>query len=321
VFAKVLGGRLHCIHYLRSHSRLNAPIRYGLQAIRTLQVLFTGRAQMIHVQNPPFICGLTVYLFCCVTGAHFIFDHHSAAFARDWRWAIPIQRFLARRAVTNIVTNQHWADIVQSWGARALIMGDPFLPLPQGEAFPVKQGFTIVLVGGFAPDTPLETVLQAAAQLPDVHFYITGDPRRTPTGFFETLPTNVTCTGFLPDAQYIGLLRAADAIMVLTRRNHTLQLGGCEAVSVGQPLITSDWPFLRDFFSMGTVYVADTATSIRDGVLMMQKERRRLKEEIVALRDSKKHEWNTQLAQLNELADQALCGDREFGPRKENKPQ
>ena len=37
--------------------------------------------------------------------------HHSTAFARVWDWALPIQKFLAQHAVTNIVTNQHWANL------------------------------------------------------------------------------------------------------------------------------------------------------------------------------------------------------------------
>jgi hypothetical protein len=102
------------------------------------------------------------------------------------------------------------------------------------------------------------------------------------------------------------LLRAVNAIMVLTTRDHTLQLGGCEAVSVGQPLITSAWPFLQDFFSKGTIHVANTADGIRDGILLMQKEHRRLKEEIARFRDARRQEWNIQLAQLCELVAQAI---------------
>ena len=154
----------------------------------------------------------------------------------------------------------------------------------------------------FRADEPLDAVLNAAVQLPDtVHFYVTGDTKRKPESFFDELPANVTCTGFLPDAQYIGLLKAVDAVMVLTTRNHTLQLGGCEAVSLCQPLITSDWLFLRDFFSKGTIYVTNTADGIRDGVLMMQKEHQQLEEEMIAFRETARRKWDIQLAQLNNL--------------------
>jgi glycosyltransferase involved in cell wall biosynthesis len=301
MFAKELGARLYCIHYLRFQAPPYAPVKYILQAVRTLQVLFTERPQAIHVQNPPFICTLVVYLYCRVIGAQFVIDHHSAAFARMWDWALSVQKFLARRAVTNIVTNQHWADIVHSWNAHALIMGDPFLALPRGQEFSVKPGFSVAFISTFASDEPLDAVLEAAAQLPQVHFYITGDTKRKPKSFFDNLPANVTFTDFLPDSQYIGLLRAIDVIMVLTTRDHTLQLGGCEAVSVGKPLITSDWPFLRNFFSKGTVYVTNTGDGIRDGILVMQKQHKELEREMMAFRRDNRHEWDTRLAQLKQM--------------------
>lgn len=171
------------------------------------------------------ICGLVVSFYCYFTGARFVFDHHSAAFGHAWDWALPIQKLLARRAVTNIVTTQHWAEVVRSWGAHALVMGDPHLELPPGQEFFVGPGFNIAFISTFSSDEPLEAVLQAAKELPQIHFYITGDAKRKPKSFHNSLPANVTCTGFLPDAQYIGLLRAVDAIMVLSTRDHTLQMG------------------------------------------------------------------------------------------------
>ena len=146
VFAKTIGGKLYCIHYLRFQSPFYAPVKYVLQAIHTLHILFLERPQAIHVQNPPFICGLVVYFYCCLTKAKFVLDHHSAAFGHAWDWALFIQKFLAQRGVTNIVTNQHWADVIHSWNANALIMGDPFLDLPQGEAFPVEPKFNVAFV-------------------------------------------------------------------------------------------------------------------------------------------------------------------------------
>jgi glycosyltransferase involved in cell wall biosynthesis len=300
-FARELGGKLYCIHYLRFQSPLFAPFKYILQAVRTLQVLFKERPQAIHVQNPPFVCGLVVHLFCLIMGAQFLFDHHSAAFVRAWDWALPIQKFLARRAVTNIVTNTHWAGIVQSWGAHALVMGDPFLDLPAGESFPVGWGFKVAFVCTFAPDEPLDAVLEAAAQLPDISFCVTGDATRKPKSFFVGLPDNVTFTGFLPDAQYIGLLRTVNAVLALTTRDHTLQLGGCEAVSLGKPLITSNWPFLREFFSGGTIYVDNSVEGIRDGIQIMQNRHEELAREMLAFRQDGRRRWNNQLAQLEEM--------------------
>jgi glycosyltransferase involved in cell wall biosynthesis len=277
-------------------------LKYILQALRTFAVLFKERPAAVHVQNPPFVCGLIVYLYTLLTGAKYVLHYHSAAFGSVWDWALPLQKFLARHAVTNIVTNQHWAAVIHSWGAHALVMFDPFLDLPQAEPFPVEPGFNVAFISTFAADEPIEEVLQAAALLPDVHFYITGDTRKKPAAFFANVPSNVTFTGFLdPYRHYPGLLRAADGILVLTTRDHTLQLAGCEAVAVGKPLITSDWPYLREVFAKGTVYVGNSAESIRDGILEMRQRHAELMTGIIALRRESQREWKLRLSQLNQM--------------------
>ena len=300
-FAKALGASLHCVHHIRTRSRFSVPIRYTLQAFHTLWILFKERPQAVHVQNPPIACSLVVYFFCRLCHAEFVLDHHSAAFAGVWDWALPIQRFVAQQAATNIVTNQYWADRIHAWDAPALIIGEPFLDLPEGEVLPKQPGFSVAFVSTFAPDEPLDQVLQAAPKLPAVHFYVTGDSKQSDHDRYEPLPPNVVLTGFLPDAQYIGFLRAVDGIMALTTRNHTLQLGGCEAVSVGQPLIVSDWPCLRDTFPKGTVYAANTSEGIRDAVLLLQQEHEALRQEMLLFRDEARKEWYARCSLLNEL--------------------
>lgn len=300
-FAHELRGKLYCIHYLRFQSPIHAPFKYVLQTVRTLQVLFSERPTAIHVQNPPFVCGLVVDLYCRLTGAKYVLHYHSAAFAGIWRWALPIQKLLARRAATNIVTNQHWAAIVRGWGGHAMVMIDPFLDLPVCRTFPVKAGFNVAFVCTFAPDEPVEAVLAAATLLPEVNFYITGNIKKLSADLLAQTPPNVTFTGFLdPYREYPGLLRAADAIMVLTTRDYTLQLGGCEAVAAGKPLITSDWPYLREVFGKGTVYVSASAESIRDGVVSVRQRYNALAQEIVALREQSREEWDVRLRQLRE---------------------
>jgi glycosyltransferase involved in cell wall biosynthesis len=117
----------------------------------------------------------------------------------------------------------------------------------------------------------------------------------------QTKPDNVTFTGFLPDQDYLELLRGADAIMALTSEDFTLQLGGMEAVAVGKPLITSDWSFLREHFDRGTVHVANTPQSIRQGIVEVQENLERLSAEILDLRSAHREEWEAKSKQLHEL--------------------
>jgi glycosyltransferase involved in cell wall biosynthesis len=153
----------------------------------------------------------------------------------------------------------------------------------------------------------VESVLAAAAMTPDVNYYVTGDTRKRPAAFFAAAPPNVTFTGFLnPNGEYLGLLRAADAIMVLTTRDYTLQLGGCEAVSVGKPLITSDWPYLREVFGGGAVFVSNTAKGIRDGIHAVHERHEELAREIAEFRQKSQREWNIRMRQLENMVARTL---------------
>lgn len=304
MFSRTLGGNLYCIYYFGQGKRWLAPVKYFLQGLRTFQVLLSERPTAIHVQNPPFISSLVVYFFCLLFGAGYVIDHHSASFSSTWEWALPIQKILARKAMTNIVTNEFWADQVCSWDAETIIMGDAYLDLPPGTDFPVSERFNIAFISTFSPDEPIDQVFKAAENSPAVQVYVTGDARNYRGDILEEKPANVSLTGFLPDNQYVGLLRSVDAVLVLTTRNHTLQLGGCEAVSVGQPLITSDWPFLREFFQEGTIYVENDSESIRAGFETIQNRQQILQEEMKSLRERGRKEWECQLSELQALADQ-----------------
>ena len=142
---------------------------------------------------------------------------------------------------------------------------------------------------------------EAARQMPDVDFYVTGDSRRITPELLAAKPDNCHLTGFVPYEQYIGLLRQAGTIVDLTTRNHTLLMGGFEAVSLGTPLVTSDWPILREYFSRGTVHVANNVAGVRDGVRYALENEEVLRREMVDLKAALETEWQRSSAELWEL--------------------
>jgi glycosyltransferase involved in cell wall biosynthesis len=105
----------------------------------------------------------------------------------------------------------------------------------------------------------------------------------------------------LPNEEYIGLLRAVQVIMVLTNDNHTMQRGACEALSIGKPIITSNWSVLRDFFNKGTVYVDNTGAGIKEGILEVQKNLKQLKAEILILKKERLLDWKEKYDELTNL--------------------
>ena len=284
-----------------------APVRYILQTIKTFAVLIRENPAVIFVQNPPIFAILVVYLYARLSSAKYIIDSHTGALlAPWWKWSLPLHAFLSRQAVTTIVTNEYLEAIVKAWGANTFIIADIPTKFPQGIDFSLNGKFSVAVINTFSPDEPVGEVLNAAASLPDVQFYITGDPIRAKKTFLQQHPDNVKFTGFLPDEEYFGLLRAVHAIVVLTTDNHTMQRGACEAVSLGKPIITSNWPVLRDYFHKGTIYVDNSSQGIFQGILKMQRERATLEKEILLLQQERWLEWEEKYAQLTKLIEHSL---------------
>jgi len=273
--AEQLGATSYLIHYLRFKVPYLAPVKYVLQSLRTLQVLIRERPTLVLVANPPVIAPLVIWLGSIVLRYHFVIDAHSGAFQHArWSWSLPLQRFLARRAVATLCTNEFMASIVRSWGARAELIQDLAFDLaPQGPA-ESSDAFHVVFICTYSVDEPVTDVVEVARMLPHVQFSFTGDPSYATRGFRETVPANVRLTGFIPDEEYLRLLRGADALLVLTREDHTMQRGAYEAMALEKPLITSDWQLLRQVFSRGTIHVDNSPAAIAEAVEKIRKDPR-----------------------------------------------
>ena len=301
LFANELDMQLYEIQMLKRSYAL-APLRYLLQTWRTLRILFGERAEVTFVQNPPVFAAFAVWLYSALTRTRFVIDSHTGALlAWWWRWTLPLHGWLSRRALTTIVTNQHLADMVERWNAPSFILADIPMQFPAGKPFALRKPFNVTVINTFSPDEPVGEVLRAARELPDVDFYITGNPARANKEHLANHPENVHFTGFLPDDEYFGLLRAVQTIMVLTTDNHTMQLGASEALSLGKPIITSDWPILRDYFRQGTVYVDNTHMGIVAGVERMRTQLPAMQQGILALQREQQAEWAEKKRQLRQL--------------------
>jgi glycosyltransferase involved in cell wall biosynthesis len=262
-----LGARSYLVHYLRFKAPLLAPVKYVLQTFKTAWILLREMPQGVLVANPPVVAPLVIWLGSVVLGYRFILDAHSGAFQHArWSWTLPLQRFLSRRAVTTIVTNESMAETVRAWGGECILVQDLALDLHLDGPALRRDRFHVVFICTHSVDEPVPEVVRAARMLGDVDFSFTGDPSYAPRGFRDSLPENITLTGFMPDSEYLALLRGADAILVLTSEDNTMQRGGYEAMALEKPLITSDWPLLRRVFASGTVHVDNSAEGIVEAI-------------------------------------------------------
>ncbi len=299
LLAQRLGATIHHIFHGQRGKLRQVPERYLRQTRETWPILRREKPDVVFVQNPPILCVLVAFFYAQRYGARFVIDSHTAAFlSPKWRWSLGLHRMLSRRAVTTIVHNESQAKIVKSWGCRYCVLGDPLGNYPSAEPFPVNGQLNVAVINSFGEDEPVDVVLEAAAKLPEVGFYITGDSRHAAPRLLAKRPDNCHFTGYLPYGQYVGLLQGVDFVMDLTTRDHCLLSGAFEAVSIGTPLIVSDWPILRDYFSLGTVHVSNTVPGICEGVQRAQRERPALRQGILQLREKLEVQWNREFAEL-----------------------
>ena len=267
LLAKAIGAHIEFVHRTQRRGFLASPAKYLYQTVRTLRLLRDRRPGIVFVQNPPSFLALLVWMTSRGTGRRIVVDSHSDAF-QSWYWTRPrlLYRALARGLAATVVTNDLFADLVRSWGGTAVVLQDIPARFPDGGTYSFDEAFNVTVVNTFADDEPLAAVMSAAGQLDDVRFHVTGNTKRAERGLIASAPPNVTFTGFLTDEDYFALLRGSDAVMCLTTRDNTMQRGACEALSLGRPIVTSDWPILRSYFSAGTVHVDNTVGGIKEGV-------------------------------------------------------
>jgi glycosyltransferase involved in cell wall biosynthesis len=298
-----LDGKSHMVYSARYGSHVpTIPFKYLSQTIRTLRILFRDRPGTVFVMTPPVFACLPAWIYCRLTGASYVIDAHTGAFL-DARWKplLFIHRWFSRRARTTIVTNEFMRDMVRSWGAQTTIVRDVPVRFPEPIRPTLDGDCNITLVSSFTRDEPLEVFFDAAARLPEVQFHVTGNYRRADPRVLQKKPQNVRLTGFLSDAEYVGLLLASDAVISLTTLDHTMQRGAYEAVYLGRPVITSNFDLLRRHFCKGSVHVDNTVEAVTSGIRRMRADSHRLLAEVEELRRERMRDWEIAEASLRRL--------------------
>src|SRR5581483_10617392 len=182
------------------------PLRYLEQARVTWKRLHGAKPRVIFVQSPPVFAGLVVALYARGTGARWVVDLHSSPFnTKKWGWSLPLQRWLAARATATLVHGEQIFARTRDWTGRVINSEEPPAALqPEGvvQGNPVRETvspcaagekkFRVQVISNFLFDEPLPVVLEAARQLPDVVFHITGDFTRAAPAWVANPPANVT---------------------------------------------------------------------------------------------------------------------------------
>lgn len=291
--ARELGGRSFMVYRKEYGSRPGTILqKYAAQWRETSRILREERPDVVFVMTPPLVASLPAFLYAWRHGARVVLDAHTAAFLHPrWRRLQWLQRWLCRRAATTIVHNEHLADVVRAAGAHATVVPDVPVLYEATEPFDRPATPTVAVVCSFNYDEPVAAIFEAAAALPDVRFFVTGNPRHLAPELATRLPANVTLTGFISTEAYGGLISGADAVLTLTTRDHTMLRGAYEAIYQGTPVVVSDWPVLRQAFSDGAVHVDNSAPAIADAVRAIAADREGFRAGARRLRTHKLQQW------------------------------
>ncbi len=286
---------------------LTVPFKYLSQTFKSLRILFRERPRIVYVMTPPVFACLPAWIYSRLTGTSFVIDAHTGAFV-DPRWTplLFVHKWFSRAARTTIVTNEFMQGIVREWNADATIVRDVPVCFAEPTHPKLEGACNMTMVCTFTRDEPIELFFQAAARLPEIHFHVTGNYRRAEAGVLAMKPDNVRLTGFLPDADYVGLLLASDAVLSLTTLDNTMQRGAYEAVYLGRPVVTSNFDLLRRHFHKGTVHVDNAVDDVVAGVRRMRDNIALFRAEVEELRSEHLEEWGRVAAALRVMASKKI---------------
>jgi hypothetical protein len=220
--------------------------------------------------NLPFPLIITVYLYSRISKIKYILDSHSGAFT-DTRWKrfMFIYREISRNAFLNINTCKNHSEQVKNWGGKSFIISDVpviFKNAINNISLPAKS---IIVVCSYKRDEPIEAILEATKRTPDVNYYFSGNYHLLANKYLRNKPENVTFLGFIPFERYFSYLKSVKAVMVLTKRDNTMQRGAYEALALEQPIITSNFEILIESFGKSAIYVNNIAFEIARAVYLI----------------------------------------------------
>ncbi len=300
-FARELGAELCLINYIKYRSPQLAPIKYPVMAIKTFLVLCQKKPKVVFSMTPPLFCVFFVYLYCLYSKAKHVIDAHTGSLMSEpWITLRFLHKFLCRKASVTVVTNPFLVNLVKSWGAKSIDMNPP-IEFPNVSLKKIQGKQNVLFINSFAPDEPIEEIIKVAQSLKNISFYITGDISKAPKRIIQAAPKNVIFTGFVSYEEYIRLLASVDGVLCFTKRDHTLLSGGEEALFMGKPLLTFGFPFLREFFNHGTVFVEQYTEAIRNGVIHLIKHKKKFEKEMIQLRKDKLKIWKRDLNNLKKI--------------------
>ncbi len=196
--AREFGGRSHMVYLPEYGSRPSTILlKYLGQWKATARILRDERPDVVFVMTPPLFASFPAFLYAWRHGARVVLDAHTAAFLHPrWRHLLWLQRWLCRRASTTIVHNAHLAEVVRTAGAHSTIVPDvPIVYDEHRTVSALRERSPWRWCARSTPTNRLQAILDAAALVPDVQFFMTGNQKHLSAELKATHPVERAADG------------------------------------------------------------------------------------------------------------------------------
>jgi glycosyltransferase involved in cell wall biosynthesis len=273
--------KLKYFHYdwEERHIALKA-ISYLFKLVHTFIYLFKHRPWLVFVQLAPTPPLYVVAFYSLLTNTKFISDcHNTMIYDGHWiKW--PLAKIMLRRSALVLVHNPEVKDAAKKINIESFIYQDPPPIMKIDNTIKevavidlYKDKYILLPSNMAADDEPTEEFFNAARQLPEMKFVLTGYLEKVPVHKQKLAPPNVRYTGFLKEDEFNALYKNAQMAIVLSTREGTQPSGASEAISLGVPLIVTDLKTTRKIYKDTVLFTENNANSIVEAINNVYKER------------------------------------------------
>lgn len=293
-------------HYAwEERAKVFKAFSYILKTFNTLKCLFQNKPSLVLVQYPPTPPLYAVALYAWLSGAKYVSDCHMGVTNAKWvKWPLA-RRLLAGGRV--IVHNEHlMKQTEEELQVKAFVLRDGILEKKSHKTggnsllknLNLSPNTYVIFPCSFAADEPIQEVIDAARLLPEIRFVLTWYVEKLAKRIRDSLPSNITLTGFLKTDDFNCLFANAGAALVLTKYENVQLSGMQEAMAFGIPAVVTDLRTTRFLYKNFPVYVDNTVLSIMHGIKFALQHRANLEHQMDLLRMESEKEFIDQMATL-----------------------
>lgn len=288
--------------------------RYLFLALRTIKLIRKEKPNTVFCQNPSIVLTTLLCMFKGIFSYYLVVDRHTnfkfnTMNSKKPVWWIfhKLSRFTVKVADLTIVTNEYLKDLVENWGGNGFVLQDRLPDLNCINKRKLEGKYNFAFICTFSDDEPYEDIVSLASDISsDIHIYITGNFKKWKNYMAGEvkIPINVHLEGFLSEENYQTLINSVDALIVLTDADYTLNCGAYEGVVLCKPLVLSNTPTIRNYFSKGATYTEYEKDKISEAIEEVVINIRQLTREVSCLKTELEKDWSERHCNLVELIEQ-----------------